>query len=149
MESNFCIFKNNIQMASQEAGEQWSCWAILCRNWQTRCLYAVSFFLFFFPFWVLSFSSNHACMSIFYVLLGYCLWYDIFRLLDMYLDPQNGKEPMFKAAVRLLHSHGESLDPLQVLEVLNTPTSSSHPCTQTSHDTCLPVPKQCNSTNIC
>jgi hypothetical protein len=37
----------------------------------------------------------------------------------MYLDPQDGKEPMFKAAVRLLHNHGESLDPLQVLEVLN------------------------------
>lgn len=35
----------------------------------------------------------------------------------MYLDPQNGKGPMFKAAVRLLHNHGESLDPLQVLEV--------------------------------
>lgn len=35
----------------------------------------------------------------------------------MYLEPQNGKEPMFKAAVRLLHNHGESLDPLQVLEV--------------------------------
>lgn len=35
----------------------------------------------------------------------------------MYLDPQDGKEPMFKAAVRLLHKHGESLDPLQVLEV--------------------------------
>ena len=41
------------------------------------------------------------------------------RLLDMYLDPQDGKE-MFKAAVRLLHSHGESLDPMQVLEVLNS-----------------------------
>lgn len=37
----------------------------------------------------------------------------------MYLDPRDGKEPMFKAAVRLLHNHGESLDPLQVLEVLN------------------------------
>lgn len=35
----------------------------------------------------------------------------------MYLDPQDGKAPMFKAAVRLLHNHGESLDPLQVLEV--------------------------------
>lgn len=35
----------------------------------------------------------------------------------MYLDPQDGKEPMFKAAVRLLHNRGESLDPLQVLEV--------------------------------
>ncbi|KAM3694379.1 hypothetical protein ACJW31_07G053600 [Castanea mollissima] len=39
------------------------------------------------------------------------------QLLDMYFDPQDGKEPMFKAAVRLLHNHGESLDPLQVLEV--------------------------------
>jgi vacuolar protein sorting-associated protein 3 len=39
------------------------------------------------------------------------------RLLDLYLDPQNGREPMFTAAVRLLHNHGESLDPLQVLEV--------------------------------
>lgn len=41
------------------------------------------------------------------------------QLLDMYLDPQDGKEPMFKAAVRLLHNHGESLDPLQVLEKLS------------------------------
>ncbi|XP_050231030.1 vacuolar sorting protein 3 isoform X2 [Mercurialis annua] len=41
------------------------------------------------------------------------------QLLDMYLDPQNGKEPMFKAAVRLLHNHGESLDPLQVLEIVH------------------------------
>ncbi|XP_010534942.1 PREDICTED: transforming growth factor-beta receptor-associated protein 1 isoform X2 [Tarenaya hassleriana] len=41
------------------------------------------------------------------------------QLLDMYLDPQVGKEPMFKAAVRLLHNHGESLDPLQVLEKLS------------------------------
>uniref|UniRef100_A0A1J3CBU8 Transforming growth factor-beta receptor-associated protein 1-like protein n=1 Tax=Noccaea caerulescens TaxID=107243 RepID=A0A1J3CBU8_NOCCA len=41
------------------------------------------------------------------------------QLLDMYLDPQNGKGPMFKAAVRLLHNHGESLDPLQVLEKLS------------------------------
>uniref|UniRef100_A0A7C9A4M3 Vacuolar sorting protein 39/Transforming growth factor beta receptor-associated zinc finger domain-containing protein n=1 Tax=Opuntia streptacantha TaxID=393608 RepID=A0A7C9A4M3_OPUST len=37
----------------------------------------------------------------------------------MYLNPQNGKQPMFKAAVRLLHNHGESLDPLQVLERLS------------------------------
>lgn len=44
-------------------------------------------------------------------------WQNLLRLLDMYLDPQDGKEPMFKAAVRLLHKHGESLDPLQVLEV--------------------------------
>ncbi|KAE8653678.1 vacuolar sorting protein 3 [Cucumis sativus] len=41
------------------------------------------------------------------------------QLLDMYLDPQNGKEPMFKAAVRLLHNHGESLDPFRVLETLS------------------------------
>lgn len=41
------------------------------------------------------------------------------ELLDMYLNPQNGKEPMFQAAVRLLHNHGESLDPLQVLERLS------------------------------
>ncbi|KAG0460308.1 hypothetical protein HPP92_023436 [Vanilla planifolia] len=41
------------------------------------------------------------------------------QLLDMYLDPQDGKEPMFKAAVRLLHNHGESLDPLRVLEKLS------------------------------
>ncbi|KAJ4832081.1 hypothetical protein Tsubulata_009852 [Turnera subulata] len=41
------------------------------------------------------------------------------QLLDMYLDPQNGKEPMFNAAVRLLHNHGEALDPLQVLETLS------------------------------
>uniref|UniRef100_A0A7C9A599 Vacuolar sorting protein 39/Transforming growth factor beta receptor-associated zinc finger domain-containing protein n=2 Tax=Opuntia streptacantha TaxID=393608 RepID=A0A7C9A599_OPUST len=41
------------------------------------------------------------------------------QLLDMYLNPQNGKQPMFKAAVRLLHNHGESLDPLQVLERLS------------------------------
>ncbi|OVA11040.1 Clathrin [Macleaya cordata] len=41
------------------------------------------------------------------------------QLLDMYLDPQDGKEPMFKAAVRLLHNHGESLDPRQVLETLS------------------------------
>ncbi|KAL5545223.1 hypothetical protein UlMin_009007 [Ulmus minor] len=42
------------------------------------------------------------------------------QLLDMYLDPHDGKEPMFKAAVRLLHNHGESLDPLQVLERLSS-----------------------------
>ncbi|XP_057451483.1 vacuolar sorting protein 3 isoform X2 [Lotus japonicus] len=41
------------------------------------------------------------------------------QLLDMYLDPQDGKDPMFTAAVRLLHNHGESLDPLQVLEKLS------------------------------
>ncbi|KAI4370911.1 hypothetical protein MLD38_019206 [Melastoma candidum] len=41
------------------------------------------------------------------------------QLLDMYLDPQDGKAPMYKAAVRLLHNHGESLDPLQVLETLS------------------------------
>ncbi|KAJ4954459.1 hypothetical protein NE237_011242 [Protea cynaroides] len=42
------------------------------------------------------------------------------QLLGMYLDPQDGKEPMFKASVRLLHNHGESLDPLQVLETLSS-----------------------------
>ncbi|CAN4116190.1 unnamed protein product [Withania somnifera] len=41
------------------------------------------------------------------------------QLLEMYLEPLNGKEPMFKAAVRLLHNHGEMLDPLQVLERLS------------------------------
>lgn len=41
------------------------------------------------------------------------------QLLDMYLDPQDGKEPMFKAAIRLLHNHGESLDPQQILETLS------------------------------
>ncbi|KAG4400739.1 hypothetical protein AAZX31_07G113900 [Glycine max] len=40
-------------------------------------------------------------------------------LLEMYLDPQDDKDPMFTAAVRLLHKHGESLDPLQVLEKLS------------------------------
>ncbi|WOG84814.1 hypothetical protein DCAR_0103999 [Daucus carota subsp. sativus] len=41
------------------------------------------------------------------------------QLLDMYLNPKDGKEPMFRAAVRLLHNHGDSLDPLQVLERLS------------------------------
>ncbi|MFS7889263.1 putative vacuolar sorting protein 39/Transforming growth factor beta receptor-associated domain 1 [Helianthus anomalus] len=41
------------------------------------------------------------------------------QLLDIYLNPADGKTPMFKAAVRLLHNHGESLDPLQVLERLS------------------------------
>ena len=57
----------------------------------------------------------------------------------MYLDPKDGKEPMFKAAVRLLHNHGESLDPLQVLEVSSLSLSLSlgihahsyHPLTHT------------------
>lgn len=39
------------------------------------------------------------------------------RLLDMYLKPGEGREPMHDAAVRLLHCHGASLDPLKVLEV--------------------------------
>jgi hypothetical protein len=39
------------------------------------------------------------------------------RLLDMYLNPGEGREPMHGAAVRLLHCHGASLDPLKVLEV--------------------------------
>ncbi|WOL12759.1 transforming growth factor-beta receptor-associated protein 1 [Canna indica] len=41
------------------------------------------------------------------------------QLLDMYLNPDDGKEPMFNAAVRLLHNRGVSLDPLQVLEKLS------------------------------
>ncbi|CAL9045081.1 unnamed protein product [Musa banksii] len=41
------------------------------------------------------------------------------ELLDMYLNPEDGKEPMFKAAVRLLHNRGVLLDPLQVLEKLS------------------------------
>ncbi|KAL3341366.1 hypothetical protein AABB24_025760 [Solanum stoloniferum] len=41
------------------------------------------------------------------------------QLLEMYLELMNDKEPMFKAAVRLLHNHGEMLDPLQVLERLS------------------------------
>ncbi|CAH9145690.1 unnamed protein product [Cuscuta epithymum] len=41
------------------------------------------------------------------------------QLLDMYLEPMNGKGPMFAAALRLLHNHGEILDPLQVLERLS------------------------------
>ncbi|KAK6150192.1 hypothetical protein DH2020_017717 [Rehmannia glutinosa] len=41
------------------------------------------------------------------------------QLLEIYLDPKDGREPMFKAAVRLLHYHGEMLDPLQVLERLS------------------------------
>ncbi|XP_042030419.1 vacuolar sorting protein 3-like [Salvia splendens] len=41
------------------------------------------------------------------------------QLLDIYLDPKDGREPMFKAAVRLLHNHGEMLNPLKVLERLS------------------------------
>ncbi|KAJ7540755.1 hypothetical protein O6H91_10G029200 [Diphasiastrum complanatum] len=41
------------------------------------------------------------------------------QLLDMYLKPGEGKDPMYGPAVRLLHSHGASLDPLQVLEALS------------------------------
>ncbi|KAI0508163.1 hypothetical protein KFK09_014297 [Dendrobium nobile] len=41
------------------------------------------------------------------------------QLLDMYLNPKDGKNPMFKAAVRLLHNHGEFLDPLLLLEKLS------------------------------
>ncbi|XP_071705683.1 vacuolar sorting protein 3 [Rutidosis leptorrhynchoides] len=41
------------------------------------------------------------------------------QLLDIYLNPTDGKKPMFKAAVRLLHNHGELLDPMQVLERLS------------------------------
>ncbi|KAM3405855.1 hypothetical protein ACQJBY_000090 [Aegilops geniculata] len=42
------------------------------------------------------------------------------QLLDLYLDPKNGREPMFTSAVRLLHNHGTSLDPIQVLERLSS-----------------------------
>jgi len=55
-----------------------------------------------------------------FVLMLVCSLFILLRLLEMYLDPQDGKDPMFTAAVRLLHNHGESLDPLQVLEVLNS-----------------------------
>ncbi|KAF5184092.1 Transforming growth factor-beta receptor-associated protein 1-like protein [Thalictrum thalictroides] len=41
------------------------------------------------------------------------------QLLDMYLDPQDGKDPMFEAAIHLLHNHGESLNPRQILETLS------------------------------
>lgn len=41
------------------------------------------------------------------------------RLLDMYLKPGEGREPMYNAAVHLLQLHGTSLDPLQVLEALS------------------------------
>jgi len=37
----------------------------------------------------------------------------------MYLDPQDGRDHLFTGVVCLLHKHGESLDPLQVLEVFN------------------------------
>ncbi len=39
------------------------------------------------------------------------------RLLDIYVKSRVGREPMHGAAVWLLHCHGASLDPLQVLEV--------------------------------
>jgi hypothetical protein len=39
------------------------------------------------------------------------------RLLDIYLKSRVGREPMHRAAVQLLHCHGASLDPLQVLEI--------------------------------
>ncbi|KAK4491524.1 hypothetical protein RD792_002275 [Penstemon davidsonii] len=41
------------------------------------------------------------------------------QLLEMYLDPEDGRDPMFKAAVRLLHNHGEMLDPLQVFKIVH------------------------------
>ncbi|KAL0390220.1 UNVERIFIED_CONTAM: Vacuolar sorting protein 3 [Sesamum calycinum] len=44
------------------------------------------------------------------------------QLLEMYLDPKDGREPMLKAAVRLLHNHGEMLDPLQVLQKFSPDT---------------------------
>ncbi|XP_073129655.1 vacuolar sorting protein 3 [Henckelia pumila] len=42
------------------------------------------------------------------------------QLLEMYLDPKDGRGPMFKAAVHLLHNHGELLDPMRVLERLSS-----------------------------
>ncbi|XP_073027429.1 vacuolar sorting protein 3-like [Primulina eburnea] len=42
------------------------------------------------------------------------------QLLEMYLDPKDGRGPMLKAAVHLLHNHGEMLDPMQVLERLSS-----------------------------
>ena len=63
-----------------------------------------------------SFSSYLASQSQYEIISD--LFFFKLRLLGLYLDPQNGKEPMFTAAVRLLHNHGESLDPMQVLEVL-------------------------------
>lgn len=42
------------------------------------------------------------------------------QLLEMYLDPKDGRGPMFNAAVHLLHNHGEMLDPMQVLERLSS-----------------------------
>jgi len=71
----------------------------------------------FYPF-------NNLFMEVMVILHNYvkcCFtFFFVLRLLEMYLDPQDGKEPMFTAAVRLLHNHGESLDPLQVLEVLSS-----------------------------
>lgn len=70
------------------------------------------------------------------------------RLLEMYLDPKDGKEPMFKAAVRLLHNHGESLDPLQVLEVSSSTflsmssLSLSHTHARTDKHTCMQLSSQ-------
>ncbi|KAL6992104.1 Vacuolar protein sorting-associated protein 3 [Sarracenia purpurea var. burkii] len=63
------------------------------------------------------YSDEYGMLRLFCLLI--LLWVDYLRLLEMYLDPKDGKEPMFKAAVRLLHNHGESLDPLQVLERLS------------------------------
>ncbi|QHO45944.1 Vacuolar sorting protein domain protein [Arachis hypogaea] len=61
-----------------------------------------------------------------HIVMDFCILKcdDGLRLLEMYLDPQDGKEPMFNAAIRLLHNHGESLEPLQIfneytIEALN------------------------------
>ncbi|KAL4375057.1 hypothetical protein AHAS_Ahas05G0243700 [Arachis hypogaea] len=61
---------------------------------------------------------------VYYLIFGWRRRNPSGRLLEMYLDPQDGKEPMFNAAVRLLHNHGESLEPLQIfneytIEALN------------------------------
>lgn len=63
----------------------------------------------------------------------------------MYLDPMNGKEPMFAAAVRLLHNHGEMLDPLQVLEVYSYYVKRFFPLFGPST---LPVLTQSSAPNI-
>lgn len=44
-------------------------------------------------------------------------------LLELYLQPGGGREPLHTAAVRLLHCHAAHLDPLKVLEALAPSTS--------------------------
>ncbi|EPS71072.1 hypothetical protein M569_03687, partial [Genlisea aurea] len=42
------------------------------------------------------------------------------QLFEMYLDPKDGREAMVTAAIKLLHRHGQMLNPLQVLERLSS-----------------------------